>query len=77
MNHNVRKWNVLNWNIRGLNDEGKARVVRQTIEESCCSIFCTQETKMEAIIPHSFQRLAPRVPPNSSLVPLEVPWGVF
>jgi hypothetical protein len=29
MNHNVRKWNVLNWNIRGLNDEGKARAVWQ------------------------------------------------
>jgi hypothetical protein len=43
-----------------MDDEGKARVVRQTIEESCCSVFCTQETKMEAITPHSFQRLAPK-----------------
>jgi hypothetical protein len=27
MNHILKNWNILNWNIRGLNDEGKARAV--------------------------------------------------
>ena len=59
MNHNVRNWNVLNWNIRGLNDEGKAHAMRQKIEESGCSVFCIQETKMKDFTPHSFKRFAP------------------
>jgi hypothetical protein len=59
MNHSVRNWNVLNWNIRGLN-EGKARAVQQKIEESGCSVFCIQETKMGHFTPHSFKRFAPK-----------------
>jgi exonuclease III len=60
MNRKVRNWNVINWNIRGLNDEGKPHAVRQKIEESCCYVFYIQETKMEDFTPHSFKQLAPK-----------------
>ena len=40
-----RQWNVLCWNIRGINATDKGDVVRQKIEESVCSVVCLQETK--------------------------------
>lgn len=40
-------WNVLNWNIRGLNDPKKWTALHNKIEESNCSILCLQETKRE------------------------------
>jgi hypothetical protein len=39
-------WSILNWNVRGLNDEAKQRAVRAKTEESACTVFCIQETKM-------------------------------
>jgi exonuclease III len=56
----LRNWNNLNWNIRGLNDEGKCRAIRQKIEESYWEIFCIQETKMEIISPYFFKKLGPK-----------------
>jgi exonuclease III len=41
-----RNWSILNWNVRGLNDEAKQRAVRAKTEESACTVFCIQETKM-------------------------------
>jgi hypothetical protein len=35
MDHNSRSWNVLNWNIRGLNEDSKCLTVREKVEESC------------------------------------------
>lgn len=59
-NLNKRSWNVLNWNIRGLNDIGKSDAVRAKIEESSCAIYCLQETKKENFN-HSFiKKLAPK-----------------
>lgn len=55
-----RNWNVLNWNIRGLNDEGKQRAVRAKIEESACSVFCIQETKMMKIDCSLMKKVAPK-----------------
>jgi exonuclease III len=40
-------WNILCWNIRGLNASGKWDVVRNKLEESACSIVCLQETKRD------------------------------
>jgi hypothetical protein len=60
MNNNLRNWNVLNWNIRGLNDDNKCLVVRQKIEESCCSIFYIQETKLDVITTSHLKKLAPK-----------------
>jgi exonuclease III len=53
-------WNVLNWNIRGLNDDNKCFAVRQKIEESCCSVFCIQETKLETVTALHLKKLAPK-----------------
>ena len=44
---NTRNWNVLCWNIRGLNGSGKWDAVRDKINESACSIVCLQETKRD------------------------------
>ena len=44
---NTRNWNVLCWNIRGLNGSGKWDAVRDKIIESACSIVCLQETKRD------------------------------
>jgi exonuclease III len=44
-----RSWNVLNWNVRWLNSEDKKKAVREKIEESGCSVFCLQETKMQNV----------------------------
>jgi exonuclease III len=44
---NNRNWNILCWNIRGLNAVEKYDVVRNKIEESGCSVICLQETKLQ------------------------------
>jgi len=55
-----RSWNVLNWNVRGLNGDGKCEAVKAKIEESTCSVYCIQETKKETF-DHSFiKKLAPK-----------------
>lgn len=42
-----RSWNILCWNVRGINSADKWPFIRNKIEESNCEIFCFQETKME------------------------------
>ena len=49
MNNTKRNWNILNWNIRGMNSEDKWLAIKQKIEESDCSILCLQETKRESL----------------------------
>ena len=60
MDSHRKAWNVLNWNIRGLNEEDKQRAVRAKVQESVCDIFCIQETKMEVISPSFIKKLAPK-----------------
>jgi exonuclease III len=58
--NNTRSWNVLNWNIRGLNSDDKCNAIREKIEESACAVFCIQETKRDHF-DHSFiKKLAPK-----------------
>jgi len=55
-----RNWNILNWNIKGINSEDKCNAIREKIDESDCAIFCIQETKREQF-DHSFiRKLAPK-----------------
>lgn len=42
-----RNWNILNWNIRGINDSSKWLALRNKISETNCDIVCLQETKKE------------------------------
>jgi exonuclease III len=53
-------WNVLCWNVRGLNDQDKWGMVRNKIEESGCSMFCFQETKLEEFNLFMSHKFAPR-----------------
>ena len=60
-NTNTRKtWNILNWNIRGINSDDKCNALRLKLDESNCSIYCIQETKRENF-DHSFiRKFAPK-----------------
>jgi exonuclease III len=42
----LRCWNVLSWNIRGLNSEKKRLALNNAIISSGCVIVCLQETKL-------------------------------
>lgn len=44
---NKRMWNVMCWNVRGLNSDKKWNSIRDKIIESQCHIICLQETKKE------------------------------
>jgi len=45
----TRSWNVLSWNVRGINSSWKWDSVRNKIVDSLCDIVCLQETKKEVI----------------------------
>jgi hypothetical protein len=55
-----RSWNILNWNIRGVNSEDKCNAIKEKIEESDCAIFCIQETKREHFDHSYIKKLAPK-----------------
>ena len=57
---NTRNWNVLCWNIRGLNASDKHDAVRNKIEESGCSIVCLQETKIQSFEFPLIKKFAPK-----------------
>ena len=38
-------WNVLCWNVRGLNSEAKQLALSNAINSSGCAVICLQETK--------------------------------
>jgi exonuclease III len=59
-NQNKRSWNILNWNVRGLNSDDKRNAVRAKIEESSCVIICLQETKMQALDHSEVRKMAPK-----------------
>ena len=43
-----KSWNVLSWNIRGINSDSKLLAIRNAIDISGCSVLCIQETKWES-----------------------------
>ena len=45
--NNTRSWNILNWNIRGINAQDKWLAIRQKVEESAAGVVCVQETKRD------------------------------
>ena len=57
---NSQNWNILCWNIRGLNGSSKWDAIRNNIDESGCSIVCIQETKRELIDVSFIRNFAPR-----------------
>lgn len=55
-----RNWNILCWNVRGINASDKWDAVRNKIDESSCSIVCLQETKKENFDMAFIKHFAPR-----------------
>jgi exonuclease III len=46
MNQTIsRKWNVLTWNVRGMNAQWKWNAIRDKVIEACCDVICFLETK--------------------------------
>jgi exonuclease III len=41
----TRNWNVLSWNVRGINSEKKWDALRDRVLDSNCDVICLQETK--------------------------------
>jgi len=70
-NNNNRSWNILNWNIRGINEEDKCKAVKEKIEESVAVVYCIQETKRTSFDPFFVKNLLPDVSTNSFTPPLE------
>lgn len=45
LNQQSRNWNILNWNIRGLNSEDKCNAIKEKIEEFLCSVLYPRDKK--------------------------------
>ena len=74
---NNKTWNILNWNIRGINSKDIWNAVAHKIEESACSVLCLQETKREDFDLNYLRNFCPKVLSNLPFVhPLE-PLGKF
>jgi exonuclease III len=59
-NTSMRKWCVLDLNVRGLNFEERQLDVHAKIEESQCSVICLQETKMEFFDHRIIKKFCPK-----------------
>lgn len=57
---NTRNWNILCWNIRGINASEKWDAVHDKIEESACSVICLQEMKQEHFDTSYVRKFAPK-----------------
>ena len=45
-----QQWNVLVWNIQGINSDDKLLAIRNAIETCGCDVICLQETKRMHLI---------------------------
>lgn len=55
-----KSWNILCWNIRGVNSDSKRDALRNKIDESACSVICLQETKRDSFDMQYLKLFAPR-----------------
>lgn len=65
-----RHWNLLNWNVRGINSQERWDDLRFFFEESNCGFICLQETKRE-IFDNSYLR---KLPPRRFSIFAYCPW---
>lgn len=56
----LQNWNVLCWNIRGLNSPEKHQALSNAINDSGCAIICLQESKMQMFDASSLKAICPR-----------------
>jgi hypothetical protein len=59
-NQQNRSWNILYWNIKGLNSSDKCNTIRAKIEESPCAIFYIQEMKVQSFDHSLVRKMAPK-----------------
>lgn len=57
---NTRDWNILCWNICGINGSEKWDAVRDKIEKSASAVICLQETKKDSFDSSFIRKFAPR-----------------
>jgi exonuclease III len=55
-----RLWEILNWNLRGINSEKKWLALSNKIDESGCDIICLQETKRESFDLDYIKKICPK-----------------
>jgi len=55
----LRSWNVLSWNVRGINAPWKWNAIRNKVVESKCDIICFQETKKEGFDSRFLKNVCP------------------
>lgn len=53
-------WNILCWNVRGINADDKCLALQNKIDESECQIVCLQETKKENFDNSFIRKCCPR-----------------
>ena len=60
MSNACKSWNVLCWNVRGLNSDARQRAVRQKLDESQCAVACFRETKCASFDLRSIRSFCPK-----------------
>ena len=77
-----RSWNILCWNVRGLNGKDKWNALRNKIDESSYAVVCLQETKRQSFDAPFIRNFAPRrldsfdyIPSNGSSGGILVLWN--
>src|SRR5438128_2510915 len=75
MSNKNREWNILCWNVRGINSANKWLSVREKIEESNCSIICLQETKRKQFDAKYIKNFAPKRFDKYEYIPAQVASG--
>ena len=64
MNASTISYGLLSWNVRGLGDDGKCKIVRDTLSARNVTIACIQETKLRSV--SSPAKARNFLPPNLS-----------
>jgi hypothetical protein len=58
--NNTKSWNILSWNVRGINSQSKWDHIRNKISECAASIICLQETKRDSFDQAYIFKFCPR-----------------
>ena len=70
--------NVLNWNVWGLNNPARRKVVRDLVQETRATIVSIQETKLQSFTPQLVtETLGPKFMHNYVFLPADGTRGVF
>lgn len=56
----LHTWNVLCWNVHGLNSPDKQLALMNAINSSGCTVICIQESKMQTFDASTLKMLCPR-----------------